>query len=373
VPDTSPAEVAAMRRALEIARTPGTRLGPNPRVGCVLIDAHGRQVAEGHHRGAGNPHAEIEALQALGGTAAGLTAVVTLEPCNHTGRTGPCAVALVEAGVTRVVHAASDANPVAAGGASTLRDAGVDVVGGVLADEARALNRAWSFGLDRGRPLVTWKYAATLDGRSAAADGTSRWISNPAARRDTHRLRAESDAILVGTGTVLDDDPQLTVRDDDDRPLPVDRQPLRVVMGLRPLPAGRRVLDTAAETLVLPTRDPAAVLDELWRRDRRHLFLEGGPTVAAAFLRAGLVDEVVAYVAPLLLGAGRSAVGDLGIDSIGDALHLAVDDVTVLADGTDRNVRLRLRRPTTSTTTRTTTTRTTTSTTTSTTTNGKDG
>jgi diaminohydroxyphosphoribosylaminopyrimidine deaminase / 5-amino-6-(5-phosphoribosylamino)uracil reductase len=343
VPDTSPAEVAAMRRALDLARTPGTPLGPNPRVGCVLLDRDGRQVAEGHHRGAGHPHAEIQALAALDGSAAGLTAVVTLEPCNHTGRTGPCAQALVDAGIARVVHAQPDPNPVAAGGAARLRGAGVDVVGGVLADDAEALNRAWSFGLAHGRPLVTWKYAATLDGRSAAVDSTSRWISNPAARRDTHRLRAEADSILVGTGTVLDDDPQLTVRDEEDRPLPRDQQPLRVVMGRRATPAGRRVLDDAADTLLLPTRDPGAVLAELWERGRRHLFLEGGPTVAAAFLRAGLVDEVVAYVAPMLLGSGRSAVADLGIGTLSEALHFAMREVTVLADGSDHNVRLLLR------------------------------
>ena len=363
MPHTSPAEAAAMRRALELARTPGTPLGPNPRVGCVLLDLDGRQVAEGHHHGAGHPHAEVEALRALGGPATGLTAVVTLEPCNHSGRTGPCAVALLQAGVARVVHAAPDPNPVAAGGADTLRRAGVEVVAGLLAAEADALNRAWSFGLVHGRPLVTWKLAATLDGRSAAADGTSRWVSNPAARRDTHRLRAESDAILVGTGTVLDDDPQLTVRDDDDRPHPREQQLLRVVMGHRPVPAGRRVLDDAAETLLVPTHDPAVVLQRLWERGRRHLFLEGGPTVAAAFLRAGLVDEVVAYVAPTLLGAGRAAVGDLGITTMAQALHLVLDDVTVLTDGDDRNLRLLLRPPTSGPTTRTTTTRTTTTTT----------
>ncbi len=341
--DTSPDEVAAMRRALELARTPGVPLGPNPRVGCVLLDPTGRQVAEGYHRGAGNPHAEVEALTALGRPATGLTAVVTLEPCDHTGRTGPCAQALIEAGVARVVHAQSDPNPVAAGGAATLRQAGVDVTGHVLAPEAQALNRAWSFGLEHGRPLVTWKYGATLDGRSAAADGTSRWISNAAARRDTHRLRGECDAVLVGTGTVLDDDPQLTVRDGDDQPLPPERQPLRAVMGLRAVPPDRRVLDRAAETLVLATRDTAVVLAELWARGRRHLFLEGGPTLAAAFLRAGLVDEVVAYVAPLLLGAGRAAIGDLGIGTLADALHLETTDVTVLGEGPDRNVRLLLR------------------------------
>ena len=334
------AERAAMVRALELARTPGVPLGPNPRVGCVLLDPDGTTVAEGRHRGAGTPHAEADALAAAGDRTRGATAVVTLEPCNHTGRTGPCARALVDAGVARVVFAQADPTPVAAGGAETLRAAGVDVEGGLLADEARAVNRAWSFAAAAGRPFVTWKLAITLDGRSAAADGTSRWVSSRPARRDTHRLRAECDAIMVGTGTVLVDDPQLTVRDEDDENLPQERQLLRVVMGTREVPATRRVLDGAAETLVLATRDPQEALAALFARDVRHLFLEGGPTLAAAFVGAGLVDEVVAYVAPMLLGAGRSAVGDLGIGTIADALHLDVVDVTTLGSGAETNLRL---------------------------------
>jgi diaminohydroxyphosphoribosylaminopyrimidine deaminase/5-amino-6-(5-phosphoribosylamino)uracil reductase len=271
--------------------------------------------------------------------------VVTLEPCNHTGRTGPCALALADAGVARVVYAQADTNPVATGGADALRAAGVDVEGGLLADQARALNREWTFAVESGRPFVTWKFATTLDGRSAAADGTSRWVSSAPARRDTHRLRALCDAILVGTGTVLVDDPQLTVRDHEDRNLPRERQPLRAVMGLRDVPAGRRVLDDAAETVLLRTRDPHEALAALRERDRQHVFLEGGPTLAGAFLREGLVDEVVAYVAPMLLGAGRSAVGDLGIDTVADALHLDVTDVTVLGDGPDTNLRLTMTPP----------------------------
>ena len=345
--DVTPAERAAMARAIELARTEGVPLGPNPRVGCVLLDEDGRRVGEGYHRGAGTPHAEVAALADAGERARGATALVTLEPCNHTGRTGPCAEALVAAGVRRVVFAQADPNPVAAGGAETLRAAGVDVVGGLMAAEARAVNHVWTFAVEHQRPFVTWKFATTLDGRSAAADGTSRWVSSPPARRDTHRLRALCDAILVGTGTVLVDDPRLTVRDDADRDLPRDRQPLRVVMGERDVPAGRRVLDDAAETVHLRTRDPREVLEALFARDRQHLFLEGGPTVAAAFLGAGLVDEVVAYVAPMLLGAGRNAVGDLGITTIADALHLEVVDVTVLGEGDATNVRLVLRpRPT---------------------------
>lgn len=338
----SSAERAAMVRALELARSPGVPLGPNPRVGCVILDPAGTTVSEGFHRGAGTPHAEVDALTRAGDRARGATAVVTLEPCNHTGRTGPCSRAIVEAGVARVVFAQADTNPVATGGADTLRAAAVDVEGGLLADEARLVNRAWTFAVTHGRPFVTWKLATTLDGRSAAADGTSRWVSSLPARRDTHRLRALSDAILAGTGTVLVDDPQLTVRDQDDVPLPPERQPLRAVMGLRDLPLGRRVLDDAAGTVLLRTRDPREALARLTELDRQHVFLEGGPTLAAAFLEAGLVDEVVCYVAPLLLGSGSSSVGDLGIGSIGDALHLDVTDVTVLGDGSETNVRLTL-------------------------------
>ena len=253
---------------------------------------------------------------------------MTLEPCAHTGRTGPCADALRDAGVRRVVFAQADPNPVAAGGAALLRAAGVDVEQGLMADEARALNRVWSFAVEHGRPFVTWKFATTLDGRSAAADGTSRWVSGRAARLDTHRLRALCDVMLVGTNTVEVDDPQLTVRDEHDRPLP--RQPLRVVMGERDLPATKRVFDDHAETLHLRTRDPETALKTLFEQDRQHVFLEGGPTLAAAFLQAGLVDEIVAYVAPMLLGAGLPAVADLGITTIAEALRPVVTDVTVL-------------------------------------------
>src|SRR6478736_9837540 len=336
----SQTEVAAMRRALALAATDGVPLGPNPRVGCVLLDPDGRTLAEGYHRGAGSPHAEVEALTRAGGRATGATAVVTLEPCNHTGRTGPCSQALLAAGVRRVVIAQPDLNPVATGGAETLRAAGVEVETGLLGDEARALNRVWTFAVEHGRPFVTWKYATTLDGRSAAADGPSRWVSSPAARLDTHRLRARCDVMLVGTNTVEVDDPLLTVRDEHDRPL--ERQPLRVVMGERDLDPGRRIFNADAESLHLRTRDPKTALAELYARDRQHVVLEGGPTLAAAFLQAGLVDEIVVYVAPMLLGAGRSAVADLGITTIADAFRPRVTDITVLEDDPEHNVRLTL-------------------------------
>jgi diaminohydroxyphosphoribosylaminopyrimidine deaminase/5-amino-6-(5-phosphoribosylamino)uracil reductase len=341
--DRRSAEQAAMTRALALAASPGVPLGPNPRVGCVLLAADGTTVAEGFHRGAGAPHAEVDALSRAGEAARGATAVVTLEPCNHTGRTGPCAEALVRAGVRRVVYAQSDANPVAPGGAARLRQAGVDVEGGLMQVEARQLNRVWTFAVEHGRPFVTWKFATTLDGRSAAADGTSRWVSSRAARLDTHRLRGLADTMLIGTHTVEVDDPELTVRDEVGDAVP--QQPLRAVMGLRSLDPGRRVFNDKAPTVLLRTREPREALARLRALEKQHVFLEGGPTLARAFLQAGLVDEVVAYVAPMLLGAGSSAVADLGITTIADAQHLQVTDVHVLRghDGDDTNVRLTMR------------------------------
>ena len=317
----------AMLRALALAASPEVPLWPNPRVGCVLLDRRGRIVATGYHRGAGTAHAEADALARAGDQARGTTAIVTLEPCNHTGRTGPCAQRLIQAGVSRVVYAQSDPNPVAAGGAETLRAAGIEVEAGLLEQESRALNRVWSRAAELQRPFVTWKFATTLDGRSAAADGSSRWISNRAARLDTHRLRAECDVIMVGTGTVVEDDPALTVRDGDDRPLAT--QPLRVVVGRRALPAKAQVFADEG-VLVWDSHDLPGLLEHLWRMEKRHVVLEGGPRLAAAFVQAGLVDEIVSYVAPVLLGAGRNAVTDLGISTIAEAFRPTLIDVTTI-------------------------------------------
>jgi diaminohydroxyphosphoribosylaminopyrimidine deaminase/5-amino-6-(5-phosphoribosylamino)uracil reductase len=319
-------EIAAMRRALELAASPDAPRGPNPRVGCVLLDPAGDTVGVGYHRGAGSAHAEIEALNQAGDAAVEATAVVTLEPCDHTGRTGPCAQALIAAGVRRVVYAQHDGSPVAGGGAERLRAAAVDVENGLLETVARKLNQEWTFAIEHGRPFVTWKFAATLDGRSSAADGTSRWITSEQARADVHRLRAEADTILVGTGTALADDPRLTVRGETQRSR--GQQPLRVVMGLRDLPTGLRVLDTAAETLHLRTRDVAKALTELFERGRHQVWLEGGPTVAGAFWRAGLVDRVVAYLAPALLGDGAPALLAAGVSTVSEAIRLDIDDVS---------------------------------------------
>ncbi|MGV1009567.1 MAG: bifunctional diaminohydroxyphosphoribosylaminopyrimidine deaminase/5-amino-6-(5-phosphoribosylamino)uracil reductase RibD [Dermatophilaceae bacterium] len=322
-------EVTAMRRALELAAR-GPAVDPNPRVGCVVLDATGAVAGEGYHRGAGTVHAEVDALAAAGPAARGGTAVVTLEPCHHSGRTQPCTAALLEAGVARVVVAAADHNPLAAGGAEVLRAAGVDVETGVLAADSAALNRYWAFSLAVGRPFVTWKFAATLDGRSAAADGTSRWVTGDVARADVHARRAGAGAVLVGTGTILADDPQLTVRDGAGDL--VGPQPLRVVVGRRQLPAAARALDASAPTVHLRHHDPAAALAQLHAREIHHVWLEGGPTVAAAFWRAGLVDEVLAYLAPALLGSGPAAVADLGIGTIADVARLVPTSVCRLGE-----------------------------------------
>ena len=325
------AEEAAMHRALALAETVRGATSPNPAVGAVLLGADGTLVGEGATAPAGGPHAEVRALRTAGPAARGGTAVVTLEPCAHTGRTGPCVDALLAAGVTRVVYAVDDPNPEASGGAERLRAAGVEVVAGVQvhAAETGAL-RPWLHAVRAGRPFVTWKYAATLDGRVAAADRTSRWITGPVARADVHRLRGEVDAILVGSGTVLADDPQLTVRDGD---APAARQPLRVVLDRRHrLPADARVLDDTAETLVLDTAAPQFALKALHDRGVRHVLLEGGPTLAGAFVEARCVDEVIGYLAPTLLGAGPSALGDAGVGTLADAALLDVESVTRLGD-----------------------------------------
>ncbi|MGY1715747.1 bifunctional diaminohydroxyphosphoribosylaminopyrimidine deaminase/5-amino-6-(5-phosphoribosylamino)uracil reductase RibD [Geodermatophilus sp. SYSU D01106] len=334
-----PAESAAMARARELGASVLGTTSPNPPVGAVVLDADGIVVGEGATSPPGGPHAEVHALARAGERARGGTAVVTLEPCAHTGRTGPCADALLAAGVARVLVAVPEPTGLAGGGADRLRAAGVDVEVGVEREAAEeGALAAWLTGARAGRPFVVWKAGATLDGRVAASDGTSRWITGPVARAAVHRLRAGCDAVLVGSGTVLADDPQLTVRDADGRDAP--RQPLRVVHDRRGrVPAGARVLDDAAPTLVSRADGPAGLLAELFDRDVRRVLLEGGPTLAAAFLREGLVDEVLVHLAPKLLGAGPSLVGDLGISTIGAALSLELREVTPL--GGDVQIRLR--------------------------------
>ncbi len=333
----SPTERDAMRRAVALASRGLGTTSPNPVVGCVVLDTDGAVVGEGFHAYAGGPHAEVVALARAGARARGGTAVVTLEPCDHTGRTGPCTAALVDAGVRRVVVAVEDPDPRAAGGAARLRAAGIDVELGVDRAAAETGNIAWLTAVRRGWPYVLWKFAATLDGRSAAADGTSMWITSEAARADVHALRASVDAVIAGVGTVLADNPRLTVRDPRDG-TPLARQPLRVVVDSSGrTPAGARVRDDAADTWVAtaaevgadPTGrvDLGALLISLYDRGARTVLLEGGPTLAGAFVAAGLVDRVVGYVAPKLLGAGPAALGPAGIRTVAEAVEWDFVDI----------------------------------------------
>ena len=332
------AEIAALAVADEIARAAGVPRGPNPRVGCVILSSSGRTIATGFHRGAGTPHAEVAALAAAGAQARAATAVVTLEPCDHTGRTGPCSQALIDAGIARVVFAVADPGGDSGGGAKRLREAGIEVIH--AADDAGAqvpvadiesFLRPWLIATQRGRPFVTLKTAATLDGRVAAADGTSRWITGPSARADVHRLRGEVDAVIVGTGTAIVDNPSLTVRDAQGARHGV--QPLRVVVGSRDLPASSRLAAPAegeGGVVHLRTHDAPLVLAELFNLGVRHALIEGGPTLAAAFIRAGMVDQWISFIAPIALGAGPSAVGDLGVSTITAASAWEVREVVQL-------------------------------------------
>ncbi len=325
----SDAELLALRRCLVLGDAVSGQTSPNPPVGAVLLDAFGHPVGTGATEPPGGRHAEIVALDEAGASAAGATLVCSLEPCAHHGRTGPCTDAIRAAGISRVVFESADPNPVAGGGAEVLRAAGIDVVGGQLLDDVHrsALGR-WLTAIAQGRPHVTWKFGATLDGRVAAADGTSRWITSATARADVHRLRAGIDAIIVGSGTVLADDPQLTVRSEGGEL--AARQPIRVVFDRRGrVPANARVRDQSATTVVW-IDSVFDALSAMYEGGVRTVLLEGGPTLAAAFLKAGYIDRVVGYLAPALLGAGPSLVGELGITGIARALRLVVEDVAMV-------------------------------------------
>ncbi|MEL7448790.1 MAG: bifunctional diaminohydroxyphosphoribosylaminopyrimidine deaminase/5-amino-6-(5-phosphoribosylamino)uracil reductase RibD [Pseudomonadota bacterium] len=309
-----------MARALRLAGKAEGSAHPNPRVGCVIV-ADDVIVGEGWHEEAGGPHAEVHALRAAGEKARGARCYVTLEPCSHHGRTPPCANALLSAGLAEVVVAMTDPDPRVSGtGIERLREAGVRVRTGLMADAAAALNRGFVSRNTRGRPWVTAKLAASLDGRTALANGVSQWITGPEARADVHRLRARADAVLTGIGTVLADDPSLTARPD----VPVKRQPLRVVLDshLR-TPATARLLGLPGDTLILTTTDGvregarvehidaadgrldlAAVMARLANWPVNEVWVEAGATLSGALLQAGLVDEWILYLAPHILGDG---------------------------------------------------------------------
>ena len=340
-----------MTRALELARRGLYSTDPNPRVGCVIARGE-RIVGEGWHRYAGEPHAEIHALAAAGGDTNGATAYVTLEPCRHTGRTGPCTRALIEARVGKVVVAMRDPDPRVAGqGLVELAAAGIEVETGLLEMQARNLNRGFVSRLERGRPWVRCKLAATLDGRTATAAGESRWITGEAARADVHRLRAQASAVLTGIGTVLADDPRLDARVEDADCL---APPMRVIVDsrLRTPPAARvfstlgriliatsrgaasaqPLLDAGAEVVSLPDTGGRVTLDILMTtladRGVNEVHTECGPTLAGALLEAALVDEIVVYLAPVLFGDAARGMFTLPmVAAMSDRIGLEVTSV----------------------------------------------
>lgn len=346
----SASDYAMMARALRLAERGAFTTKPNPMVGCVLA-RDGVVVGEGWHHRAGGPHAEVFALEAAGGNARGATAYVTLEPCSHVGRTGPCADALIAAGVVRVVGAMRDPNPLVHGaGFDRLQAAGITVHTGLMEPLARQLNRAYLSRIERGRPWLRIKLAVSLDGRSALKSGDSKWISGEASRQDVQRWRARSGAILTGAGTVLIDDPQLTVRLPDDAP-DYEREfvpPVRVVLdpGLATVARGR-VREGEAPTLYIHAADARmprgvdaahapvpvqagrfdlqAVLGLLAARDINEVQVEAGATLAGAFLAAGLVDELLLYVAPVILGEhARPMFEGLPIDTMAERLSMSI-------------------------------------------------
>lgn len=361
--------VQAMAEAVRLAWQGRYSTHPNPNVGCVIVN-DGRVVGRGWHPRAGEPHAEVFALREAGERARGATAYVTLEPCSHQGRTPPCADALIEAGVKRVVAAMQDPNPLVAGqGLARLRAAGIAVETGLLEAQARQLNPGYIQRMQHGRPWVRLKLAASLDGHTAMASGESQWITGEAARRDVQRLRAQSSAIVTGIGTVLADDPSMTVRLDAAQLNGVEpvRQPLRVVLDsqLR-MPATARLLQRPGDTLVLTGNtdqaawqslqtagadvaavrtaadrpDPAAVLALLAERGINEVLLECGPTLAGAFMTAGLVDELILYLAPHLMGdAARGLFRLPGLEKMQDRIPLTWADVRRV--GTDLRLTLK--------------------------------
>jgi diaminohydroxyphosphoribosylaminopyrimidine deaminase/5-amino-6-(5-phosphoribosylamino)uracil reductase len=358
------ADHAFMARALQLARRGLNTTTPNPRVGCVVVRA-GEVVGEGWHERAGEPHAEVHALRAAGARAAGATAYVSLEPCSHHGRTPPCAEALVAAGLVRVVAATRDPNPQVAGaGLARLRAAGIETACGLLEAQAREVNVGFVSRLERGRPWVRVKTAASLDGRTALANGVSQWITGPLARRDGHRWRARACAVMAGIGTLQADDPRLNVRE-----VETSRQPMRIVVdrsldmspNARVLEGGNVLVFCARETPVKAARlraagaevveladaggkvDLAAMMRELGRRELNEVHVESGNRLNGALMRAGVVDELLIYLAPQLLGDVARGMFDLGaLTSLGQRVDLQIGDLRRI--GPDLRLIARVRR-----------------------------
>ena len=293
----------AMQRAIALSEQGLGKTAPNPIVGAVIIDYAVTVIGEGFHdRMKSNDHAEVVAIANATKNLTGATIIVTLEPCNHSGSTGPCTQAIIDAGISTVVFAVNDPNSVASGGVDTLRYAGIKVVEGVLKEEAAYANRAWLMKIKKNRPFFTWKVATTLDAKIAATDGTSKWITNETSRADVQILRRQADAILVGTNTVITDDPHLIPRGDF---AGYSHNPIRVICGEQELPKDAKIFDSAAQTVVVKSKDLDLLVEKLNELEINQVFVEAGMTLASAMVDHCLMDELVIYQAPTLLGSGK--------------------------------------------------------------------
>ena len=311
-----------LKRANDLACLGLGLTGSNPIVGAVVVDSAGKIIGEGFHKS--GPHAEIVALDQAGQSAKDATLFVTLEPCNHHGKTGPCTEAIIKAGISKVVYATRDPNPLASGGAKALEAAGIEVVFNSEIAEIAHSNRAWLHKVKTNRPYFIWKIATTLDGRTAAIDGSSKWITGPESRAEVSQLRSESSAILIGTATALADNPHLiprgleTVR---------EANPLRIVMGLRDIPSDFNLHNEAAETVFIRSHDFSELLTLCNEREFNQVLVESGSELGTALLLAGLIDELVIFQAASLLGSGLSFIGDLGATNIKQKMDFLIRDV----------------------------------------------
>lgn len=299
---------------------------PNPNVSAAIYAADGTLIADGfHNRKVSVDHAEVVAIKKAGNAARGATMVVSLEPCAHTGTTPPCVQAIIDAGIAKVIYAVKDPNPIAAGGAQKLADAGIEVEYRESADLEFA-QRAWLHKEKSGRPLMIWKVATTLDSKVAASDGTSQWITGPESREDVQELRAQSDAILIGTNTALVDNPHLIPRGHEARPV-------RVICGEQEVPASNKVFDDEARTVLVKSKSIPELIKVLSDEGFNQVLVEAGPTLGSALMASGKIDELIVYQAPKMLGAGKEFVSHLGISTLSD--HLKLELIGVQPFGSD--------------------------------------
>jgi diaminohydroxyphosphoribosylaminopyrimidine deaminase/5-amino-6-(5-phosphoribosylamino)uracil reductase len=321
---------ALMSRADDLSKLGLGYTAPNPIVGCIIVDSKGHVIAEEFHNG--GAHAESKAINSLSAIPSDATLFTTLEPCNHHGKTEPCSDLIIKSGIKNVVFSITDSNPIAQGGSKKLRDAGVKVTGGVLTEKVEFTNRYWLQKIKTGRPYFTWKIAMTLDGKIAASDGTSKWITSMESRSEVSKLRAQADAVLIGTGTALADNPSLNSHN------PGTRQPLRIVMGKSEIPTNHKLNDDSAATHFLKSHEVSDLLDLLLELEVNHVLVESGPKLGTVLIKNGLIDEIAAYIAPSILGTGNSFVGDLDISTLSERIDYQIHSFAQL--GNDLSVTL---------------------------------